>query len=107
MIYFDNVRVPAKNIIGQPGVFVYVKEMAMIVTSASYRGHVDWLSFAGDESIFVVEKSSENNEGQLQVTKAVHFLDRYILMMTAIVTRFTNWTNSNCIWIKDWNLIEI
>ena len=38
VIYFDNVRVPAKNIIGQPGVFVYVKDMAMIVMSASHRG---------------------------------------------------------------------
>ena len=41
VIYFDNVRVPAKNIIGQPGVFVYVKEMAMIVMNASHCGYVD------------------------------------------------------------------
>ena len=51
--------------------------MAMIVMRASHCGYVDWLSFAGDESIFVVEKSSENNERQLQVTKAVYFQDRY------------------------------
>ena len=36
------------------------------------------MSFAGDESLcFVVEKSSEHHEGQLQVTKAVYFQDKY------------------------------
>ena len=35
----------------------------------------DWALLA--ISIFVVEKSSANNEGQLQVTKAVYFQDKY------------------------------
>ena len=58
--------------------FVNVKGMTMIVMSASHRGYVDWLSWAGDECVcFVVEQSPEHHEGQLQVTKAVYFQDKY------------------------------